>query len=54
MSAVAALPWRDWLPTQRWYAGRDRVLDSAAVADVFPLGADLDLALIDVVYADGT
>lgn len=54
MTPVAALPWCDWLPTQRWYAGRDRIIDSAAVAQVVPLGDDVDLALIDVGYADGS
>lgn len=54
MSAVDELPWCDWLPKQRWYAGRDRFLDSATVAHVVHLGVDLDLALVDLGYADGT
>lgn len=54
MKSVNALPWAKWLPTQRWYAGRDRVLDSAEVLRALPVGEGLDLVLIDVGYSDGT
>lgn len=53
MSAQVNLPFVNWLPGQRWYAGRGRVLVSAEPAVVVPLGDRLDLMLIDVEYADG-
>jgi maltokinase len=47
------LPYAEWLPHQRWYAGRHRELVSAEPVAVTPLREDLDHVLLDVSYADG-
>jgi maltokinase len=50
---VARLPFADWLPNQRWYAGRNRVLRSVTPARVTPLDDDLVHTLLEAAYADG-
>ncbi|MEZ0339433.1 maltokinase [Mycobacterium sp. pV006] len=51
------LPYADWLQRQRWYAGRTRELTAVQPAAVTPLpdsGLDLEHALLDVSYTDGS
>jgi maltokinase len=54
MSQSANLPWSEWLPEQRWYAGRSRQVSSIEASTVVGLRDDLDLVLLDVAYTNGS
>jgi maltokinase len=50
---MMVLPFADWIPQQRWYAGRGRTIRSADPIDVTDLGDGLDHVLLRVEYAEG-
>lgn len=54
MTQVMDLQFDQWLPTQRWYAGRGRELTEVRVGEAVPLRGDLDLVMLDVGFADAT
>src|SRR4051794_4165139 len=48
------LPFAEWLPRQRWYGGRRRELSEGPPGPPGSLRDDLDVAILDVGYTDGT
>ena len=49
-----SLPFAEWLPAQRWFAGGGRELSTATAVSVIALRDGLDLMLVDAGYVDGT
>jgi maltokinase len=47
------LPFADWLPHQRWYAGRNRTLESVEPLPATRLPDGVEHQLLDARYADG-
>jgi maltokinase len=54
MAHFTQLPFAEWLPRQRWYAGRNRDIEVVRPNVVTPLSDDLDHLLLDVAYSDGS
>ncbi|MEV0128929.1 maltokinase [Dactylosporangium sp. NPDC050688] len=50
---MTSLPFTDWLPHQRWYAGRNRHLTDVRPAVVTQLPDQVDHVLLDAHYEDG-
>lgn len=48
------LPFEEWLPQQRWYAGRSRELAAVRQVGRTVLRDDLDLVLLETSYTDGS